>query len=119
MQPSPKPTPEDERPFVVPCADLTPAAPLRWLRLGWQDFKREPGLSLVFGGVIVLVSVGVSALAWSLGRFALLATLLSGFVFIAPLESPPLPGRVAPHIPYGLHPIRTCPCQAEDWLRPI
>lgn len=85
MQPSPDATPENERPFVVPCADLTPAAPMRWLRLGWQDFRRAPGLSLIFGGVIVLVSVGVSALAWSLGRFALLATLLSGFVFIAPL----------------------------------
>lgn len=85
METSPQPSPEDSRPFVVPCADLTPAAPMRWLRLGWQDFKREPGLSLIFGGVIVLVSVAVSALAWWLGRFALLATLLSGFVFIAPL----------------------------------
>lgn len=77
--------PEDPRPFVVPCTDLTPAAPWRWLRLGWQDLRAAPGLSLVFGGVILLVSIGVSALAWYLGRFALLATLLSGFVFVAPL----------------------------------
>jgi uncharacterized membrane protein len=35
--------------------------------------------------VIVVVSVLVSMLAWSLGRFALLAALLSGFVFVAPL----------------------------------
>ena len=35
--------------------------------------------------MILAVSVAVSALAWSLGRFALLATLLSGFVFVAPL----------------------------------
>jgi uncharacterized membrane protein len=83
MQPTP--SPEEQRPFVVPCADLSPAAPLRWLRLGWQDLRRAPGLSLIFGGVIMLVSIAVSALAWSLGRFALLATLLSGFVFIAPL----------------------------------
>ena len=33
----------------------------------------------------MLISVAVSALAWELGRFALLAALLSGFVFIAPL----------------------------------
>lgn len=46
---------------------------------------RAPRLTLIFGGVIMLVSIGVSALAWSLGRFALLATLLSGFVFVAPL----------------------------------
>ena len=53
--------------------------------MGWRDFRRAPGLSLLFGGVILLVSLGVSALAWGLGRFALLALLLSGFVFVAPL----------------------------------
>lgn len=73
------------RPFVVPCAQLPWTAPWRWLRLGWNDFRRAPGLSLLFGVVIMLVSVGVSALAWNLGKFALLAALLSGFVFIAPL----------------------------------
>lgn len=76
---------DDARPFVVPCADLPLDAPWRWLRLGWQDLKHAPGLTLVFGGVILLVSVLVSWLAWTLGRFALLATLLSGFVFVAPL----------------------------------
>ena len=58
---------------------------MRWLRLGWNDFRRAPGLSLLFGAVIVVVSMAVSALAWWLGRFALLATLLSGFVFVAPM----------------------------------
>lgn len=76
---------EAERPFAVPCATLDSGAPLRWLRAGWRDFRRAPGLSLLFGGVVLLVSVAVSALAWSLGRFALLAALLSGFVFVAPL----------------------------------
>jgi uncharacterized membrane protein len=60
-------------------------APLRWLRLGWRDFRRAPGLSLFFGAVILAVSLVVSAMAWWLGRFALLAALLSGFVFVAPL----------------------------------
>jgi len=73
------------RPFVVPCAALGAAAPLRWLAAGWRDFRRAPGLSLLFGGAIVLLSLGISWLAWTLGRFALLATLLSGFVFVAPL----------------------------------
>lgn len=81
------PTQEDhpERPFVVPCAELPWRAPLQWLRLGWADLRRAPGLSLLFGGVILVVSLGVSVLAWMLGRFALLALLLSGFVFVAPL----------------------------------
>ncbi len=73
------------RPLLVPCARLGLDAPWRWLRRGWQDVCRAPGLSAVFGLVIVLVSAGVAALAWSLGRFALLAMLLSGFVFVAPL----------------------------------
>lgn len=73
------------RPFVVPCARLRCDAPLRWLRLGWRDLRAAPALSALFGAVIVAVSLAVSALAWQLGRFALLATLLSGFVFVAPL----------------------------------
>lgn len=71
--------------FVVPCAALASDAPIRWLKLGWQDWRAAPGLSLLFGLVIMLVSVAVALLAWTLGRFALLAVLLSGFVFIAPL----------------------------------
>lgn len=73
------------RPFVVPSRELAANAPWRWLRLGWQDVRGAPGLTALFGSVIVLVSAVISWLAWSLGRFALLATLLSGFVYIAPL----------------------------------
>ncbi|ODS64023.1 MULTISPECIES: DUF2189 domain-containing protein [unclassified Arenimonas] len=82
---APEAEPENERPFTVPCATLDAGAPLRWLRAGWRDYRRAPGLSLLFGGVIVLASIGISAMAWWLGRFALLAALLSGFVFVAPL----------------------------------
>jgi len=86
MEPAREPaTATNPRPFVVPCATLRLDAPWRWLRLGWQDLRRAPWLSLCFGGAIMLLSIAVSALAWSLGRFALLAALLSGFVFVAPL----------------------------------
>jgi uncharacterized membrane protein len=78
-------SPPEARPFVVPCASLAAGAPWRWLRLGWRDYRRAAGLSLSFGLVIAGISVVVAALAWSLGRFALLAALLSGFVFVAPL----------------------------------
>ena len=77
--------PKGEMPFVVPCRDLDMGAPWRWLRAGWQDIRRAPRLTLVFGLATMLVSLMVSWLAWSLGRFALLAVLLSGFVFVAPL----------------------------------
>lgn len=75
----------DGRPFLVPCARLAAGAPLRWLRLGWRDLRRAPAVTAAFGAVVVVVSVAVGALAWQLGRFALLAALLSGFVFVAPL----------------------------------
>lgn len=71
--------------FVVPCATLGLDAPWRWLRKGWADVRRAPALTALFGAVIVIVSLLIALLAWRLGRFALLATLLSGFVFIAPL----------------------------------
>lgn len=74
-----------ERPFVVPCRPLSWRSPFRWLALGWADLRRAPALSALFGAVIVLASLGIGALAWALGRFALLAALLSGFVFVAPL----------------------------------
>lgn len=71
--------------FVVPCRQLDARAPLRWLALGWRDVRRAPGLSAVFGITVVVVSLLISLMAWQLGRFALLAMLLSGFVFVAPL----------------------------------
>ena len=77
--------PDAPRPFVVPFRTLDGAAPLRWLRLGWQDLRRAPGPTAALGVCVVVLSAVVSALAWQLGRFALLAALLSGFVFIAPL----------------------------------
>ena len=76
---------EPSRPFVVPCVQLRWNAPLKWLALGWNDLRRASILSLGFGALIAVISALVSALAWSLGKFALLAALLSGFVFVAPL----------------------------------
>ena len=73
------------RPFVVPCRPLRWSAPFGWLRKGWADLVASPGISAAFGLFVVLASLGIAALAWQLGRFALLAALLSGFVFIAPL----------------------------------
>ncbi|MGA0799316.1 MAG: DUF2189 domain-containing protein [Steroidobacteraceae bacterium] len=110
---------EDSRPFVVPCRRLDGRAPLRWLAAGWMDVRRAPLLTAIYGAVIVLVSVAISALAWQLGRFALLATLLSGFVFVAPLLAVGLysvsraleEGR-RPKLSDSFHLIRSIPGQA-------
>lgn len=79
-------TPSDEsKPFVAPCRKLTAEAPLRWLRLGWQDFLRSPGPSSAYGAFVFLISATVTAMAWWLGRYVLVLAMLSGFIFIAPL----------------------------------
>jgi uncharacterized membrane protein len=76
---------KNELPFVAECHVLPWNAAFSWLAAGWRDFKRVPRIALSYGLIIFLVSWGVSLFAWWLGKFALLASLLSGFIFIAPL----------------------------------
>ena len=73
------------KPFVAPARDLHPSAPLEWLRKGWRDFGRVPVLSLTWGSACVLIFAAVAWGAWALGRWVLLVSVLSGFIFIAPL----------------------------------
>lgn len=61
------------------------AAPFRWLRLGWQDFRNSRGRSLGYGLFMVALSITISALAWKFGNLGLLLGLLSGFVLLGPL----------------------------------
>ncbi len=75
----------EELPFVAPCNKLTVQAPLRWLRLGWSDIKTAPKQSLSYGLIIVVLSYCVSFMVWHFGGLGLLASLLSGFVFLGPV----------------------------------
>jgi len=70
---------------VVPCRQLAPGAAFGWLRAGWGDLWKAPGISLAYGLFVFLVSVCVAFLAWKLGGYVLLFSALSGFVFVAPL----------------------------------
>lgn len=74
-----------ELPFVADCRTLPYSAAFTWLRAGWQDLCRQPRITFIYGLLIFIVSWGVSVFAWWLGKFALLATLLSGFIYIAPM----------------------------------
>jgi uncharacterized membrane protein len=73
------------KPFVAPCRDLRPGQPFEWLYGGWEDFKKAPGLSLTWGIVFWFLSTVVTYLSWKLGGWALLVSVLSGFVFVAPM----------------------------------
>lgn len=74
-----------ELPFVADSNELPWNAAFGWLAAGWRDVMRTPRLTLTYGAIIFAVSWGVSLMAWWLGRFALLAALLSGFIYIAPM----------------------------------
>ena len=93
----------DELPFVAPCRRLRTGDPVNWLKLGWEDFKRSPGASLCYGGFLVLISYVLAFFTWKLGGYILMFSLMSGFVFIAPV------------LALGLYSVS---CQLEKGLKP-
>jgi uncharacterized membrane protein len=75
----------DSLPFVAPCRRLEMLRPVKWLGMGWGDFRRAPGVSLWYGGFLVLLSWLLTYVTWKLGGYVLILSLMSGFVFIAPV----------------------------------
>jgi uncharacterized membrane protein len=90
-------------PFVAPSRRLQIGDPVTWLKLGWKDFKRAPGASLGYGGFFVLISYVLTYFTWKLGGYILMFSLMSGFVFIAPV------------LAIGLYSVS---CQLEQGLKP-
>lgn len=72
-------------PFAAPCRRVPPSAPLRWIGLGWRDLRAAPVPSLTYGLAIMLLSFGVSWLAWQFGSRWLVIILLPLFMFAAPV----------------------------------
>jgi uncharacterized membrane protein len=72
-------------PFVAPCRQLAPAAPLVWLRLGWRDMWSAPRQSLAYGLVVVGLSLALALVAIEFGGYWELLSLVTGFILIAPL----------------------------------
>lgn len=75
---------QDALPFVAPCRQVAITDPIQWLKLGWQDFKQAPRVSLIYGFALVIVSYLVAFFTWQLGGYILILSLMSGFIFIAP-----------------------------------
>lgn len=72
-------------PFCAPSRTVSLGAPLRWVRMGWQDYRRAPGPSLGYGLAIVLLSWLVTGIGLAYGSYWAALILLSGFVFVAPV----------------------------------
>jgi uncharacterized membrane protein len=64
---------------------LTPADPLEWLAQGWQDLKTRPALSVAYGLIIFLVSVGFVGGLVALGYDYILFPAFAGFMVIGPI----------------------------------
>jgi uncharacterized membrane protein len=81
----PTDSPESTLPFVAPCRRLQATAPLGWLRRGWADMWAAPRQSLTYGGIVVLLSLGLAWITVRFGGYWELLSLVSGFILIAPV----------------------------------
>lgn len=84
----------DRLPPVVPPVGATrtdwrrevrPAAAFSWLRAGWRDFIDRPGLSLVYGAFVFVVSLLIIGGLFRFGYDYILFPALSGFLVVGPL----------------------------------
>lgn len=65
--------------------DVRPAAAFSWLRDGWRDFTTQPGLSIVYGMFVFVVSLLIVGGLFHLGYDYILFPALSGFLIMGPL----------------------------------
>lgn len=94
----------DEMPFVAPCRQLGMDAPIRWLKLGWQDVKRAPKLSLSYGFAVLVIGYLISGLAHVYGDLYTVLGLMSGFILVGPF------------VAIGLYSIS---CQLQEGKQPV
>jgi uncharacterized membrane protein len=57
----------------------------RWLRAGWRDFAAKPWLSLTYGLLVFVVSVGIVVGLFAFNLDYILFPALAGFMVVGPL----------------------------------
>ena len=68
--------------FSLKLADLTAADPLRWLVLGWADFKRAPKIGLFYGACFFAMGHALMAVFRAAPAYVL--ALSAGFLLMGP-----------------------------------
>lgn len=71
----------------MPVGDSAFSTIADWLRLGWRDFRRAPGLAMGFSAVFLAIGVLATVLLIRFGLPLIAFPLLSGFLLLAPLFS--------------------------------
>ncbi|MBT3023368.1 MAG: DUF2189 domain-containing protein [Candidatus Thiodiazotropha sp. (ex Lucina aurantia)] len=72
-------------PLYAPCRKLSIGDPFRWLKMGWQDFKRTPWHSLAYGLAFVFFGWLFLYVALANDNNALIVSLIFGFLIMGPV----------------------------------
>jgi len=72
-------------PLFHGCNKLEASAPMRWLKLGWQDLKQAPRISITYGLVVVALCYLMTWLAWGEGNTIALFTIGIGIILLGPV----------------------------------
>ncbi|MCU7944335.1 MAG: DUF2189 domain-containing protein [Candidatus Thiodiazotropha sp. (ex Cardiolucina cf. quadrata)] len=72
-------------PLYAPCRKLSIGDPIRWLKMGWQDFKRTPWHSLAYGLAFVFLGWLLLYVALANDNNALIVSLIFGFLIMGPV----------------------------------
>ncbi|MEW8505214.1 MAG: DUF2189 domain-containing protein [Candidatus Thiodiazotropha sp.] len=75
----------DNVPLYAPCRKLSIGDPFRWLKMGWQDYKRTPWHSLAYGLVFFFLGWLLLYFAWANNNNALIVSLLFCFLIMGPV----------------------------------
>lgn len=65
--------------------DLAPAVAFQWLAAGWNDFRRRPAPSIVYGLLVFVVSLAVVYSLFALEFDFILFPALAGFMVVGPV----------------------------------
>ncbi|UXH80460.1 DUF2189 domain-containing protein [Roseateles amylovorans] len=74
--------PEAPRPWLPPLRPLRMADPWRWLAAGWRDFRRAPGIGLVFGTLFAVMGWALVGALRAAPAYVL--ALSAGFLLLGP-----------------------------------
>lgn len=74
--------PDAPRPWLPPLRPLRASDPWRWLAAGWRDFRRAPGIGLVFGGLFAVMGWALIGALRAAPAYVL--ALSAGFLLLGP-----------------------------------
>lgn len=75
-------TAASDSPFEIPLRRLAFGDPLRWLALGWRDFRRCPGIGLFYGSAFTVMGWALLAVFEQAPAYVL--ALSAGFLLMGP-----------------------------------